>query len=147
MAEIAVINGPNLNLLGLREPGVYGSTTLAELEAEIRDTAEMLNVEVSLFQSNHEGAIIDQVHGLRGAGARFLIINPGGLTHTSVCLRDALAGVAIPFIEVHLTNIHAREEFRRRSLLSDIATGVICGLGPRGYLLALREAASRLAMG
>lgn len=145
MSEVAIINGPNLNLLGTREPAVYGSTTLADLEAMIRDTAEMLNVEATCFQTNHEGVLIDYIHELRNRATRFIIINPGGLTHTSVCLRDALAGVAIPFIEVHISNIHGREDFRRESLLSPIAVGVIAGLGPRGYLLALREAAARLA--
>jgi len=145
MSEIAVINGPNLNLLGTREPEVYGAETLVALEARIAAIASELGLRVGFFQSNHEGAIIDHIQALRAVGTRFILINPGGLTHTSVALRDALAGVGIPFIEVHISNVHAREEFRRRSLLSDIAVGVVCGMGLRGYEYAIREAAARLA--
>ncbi len=137
---IAVINGPNLNLLGTREPGVYGRETLADIEGRLKALAKELEVDIDLFQSNHEGEIIDHVHALRGR-ANFIVINPGGLTHTSVALRDAMSAVAIPFIEVHLSNVHAREAFRRHSYLSDLAVGVIAGLGAMGYEAALRAAA------
>lgn len=137
--RIALINGPNLNLLGTREPGVYGKGTLAELETRLGELARELGAELQCFQSNHEGAIIDFIHGLRG-NAETIIINPGGLTHTSVVLRDALTAVAIPVYEVHISNVHAREEFRHRSLISAVARGVICGLGLRGYEYALRDA-------
>jgi len=134
---IAVINGPNLNLLGTREPEVYGRETLQDIEGRLRGVAGELGQELDFFQSNHEGAIIDHVQGLKGR-ADFIVINPGGLTHTSVALRDALSAVAIPFYEVHLSNVHAREPFRRHSYLSDLAVGVIAGLGPMGYEVALR---------
>ena len=142
--KLLLINGPNLNLLGTREPAVYGSTTLADVEAMCRAEAERLGAEVLCFQSNHEGALIDRVHAARTDGTRFIVINPGAFTHTSVALRDALAGVAIPFIEVHISNVHKREAFRHHSYLSDIADGVIVGLGVEGYRLALTAAAGKL---
>jgi len=138
--SILVLNGPNLNLLGTREPAVYGHTTLAMIEAELTQIAADAGVALRCFQSNHEGALIDRIQAARGDGTRFIVINPGGLTHTSVALRDALAGVALPFIEVHISNVHAREAFRHQSYLSPIALGVICGLGVNGYRLALQHA-------
>ena len=135
--SILVLNGPNLNLLGTREPQVYGSTTLQQIEAELVALAAKAGVKLECFQSNHEGALIDRIHATRLDGTRFAIINPGAFTHTSVAIRDAFAGVALPFIEVHLTNVHKREPFRHHSYLSDIAVGVICGLGVHGYRLAL----------
>ncbi|KAM0720874.1 hypothetical protein Q7P37_003159 [Cladosporium fusiforme] len=141
--SILLINGPNLNLLGTREPAVYGSTTLSDVVTAAKSQGKGLNIEVEDFQSNHEGAIIDRIHEARGK-AQFIIINPGGITHTSVALRDALAGVAIPFLEVHISNVHAREEFRHRSFLSDKAVGVICGLGVFGYTAAIDFVAQKL---
>lgn len=141
--QILLINGPNLNLLGTREPQVYGSTTLSDVVTSAKAQGEGLGIEVQDFQSNHEGAIIDRIHEARQT-AQFIIINPGGLTHTSVALRDALAGVAIPFLEVHISNVHAREEFRHRSFLSDKAVGVICGLGVFGYTAAINFVAQKL---
>ena len=135
--KILVLNGPNLNLLGVREPTVYGSTTLADIERELSELASQKGGEVEFFQSNHEGALIDRIHAARGLFDG-IIINPGGLTHTSVSLRDALKGVDIPFVEVHISNVHRREEFRRSSMLSDQAEGAITGLGTMGYGLALR---------
>ena len=145
MSKLLVINGPNLNLLGLREPGVYGSTTLADLEAQCIEAARSLGHDLATFQHNHEGALVDRIHAARGEGVAFIVINPGAYTHTSVALRDALLGVAIPFIEVHISNVHAREAFRQHSYLSDIAVGVITGLGIQGYELALRAADHYLA--
>ena len=142
--KILLLNGPNLNLLGSREPAVYGATTLADVEATCRGEAASLGHELVAFQSNHEGALIDRLHGARGEGVALVVVNPGGLTHTSVALRDALAGVALPFIEIHLSNIHRREPFRHHSYLSDIADGVIVGLGAQGYALAIRAAAQLL---
>jgi len=142
--KILLLNGPNLNLLGTREPQVYGATTLAEVEADFRAQGAPLGAEVDCFQSNHEGALIDRVHAARTDGTGFIVINPGALTHTSVALRDALAGVAIPFIEIHISNVHKREAFRHHSYLSDIAAGVIVGLGVAGYRLALQAAVERL---
>jgi 3-dehydroquinate dehydratase-2 len=144
VAAILVINGPNLNLLGTREPQVYGHTTLSELENDMRARAADAGVALDWFQSNSEAALIERVHAAKSQGTSFILINPGGLTHTSVALRDALAAVAIPFIEVHLSNVHRREEFRRHSYLSGIAEGVIAGLGPIGYGLALAAAVQRL---
>ena len=141
--SILVIQGPNLNLLGTREPEVYGKTTLEDIHSKLAATAKSHSVDLSTFQSNHEGELIDRVQKAKQDGVDFIIINPGGFTHTSVALRDALAGVAIPFTEVHLSNIHQREEFRKHSYLSDIATGVICGLGAIGYELALQAAIAR----
>jgi 3-dehydroquinate dehydratase-2 len=142
--KILLVNGPNLNLLGTREPQLYGATTLADVEATCVERGRALGADVSCFQSNHEGALIDRIHAARGEGVGFIIINPGAYTHTSIALRDALAGVAIPFIEVHVSNIHKREPFRHHSYLSDIADGVIVGLGVGGYALALTAAAERL---
>ena len=143
-ASILVIQGPNLNLLGTREPEVYGKTTLEDIHQKLGELAKAQPVELSTFQSNHEGELIDRIQKAKQDGVDFIIINPGGFTHTSVALRDVLAGVAIPFTEVHLSNIHQREEFRKHSYLSDIATGVICGLGAIGYELALQAAIARL---
>jgi 3-dehydroquinate dehydratase-2 len=144
VVKIALVNGPNLNLLGTREPHLYGSQTLGEIEQRIAQLGLELGVEVTPFQSNHEGALIDFIHSIR-LTHRAVIINPGGLTHTSVALRDALSGVALPVYEVHLSNVHAREAFRHHSYISGIAQGVICGLGAPGYEFALRAAVTKLA--
>jgi 3-dehydroquinate dehydratase-2 len=141
--KVLLVNGPNLNLLGSREPAVYGTATLADVEAQCVSEAKALGLELDTFQSNHEGALIDRIHAARGEGVAYIVINPGGLTHTSVALRDALGGVAIPFIEVHISNVHGREPFRRHSYMSDIADGAIVGLGTLGYLLALRAVAAK----
>ena len=143
-ASILVIQGPNLNLLGTREPEVYGKTTMEDIHNKLGEFAKAQSVELETYQSNHEGELIDRIQKAKKDGVNFIIINPGAFTHTSVALRDALAGVAIPFTEVHLSNIHQREEFRKHSYLSDIATGVICGLGAIGYELALQAAIARL---
>jgi 3-dehydroquinate dehydratase-2 len=143
-ARILVLHGPNLNLLGVREPDVYGRTTLADIHAMMEARARAAGVQIESFQSNSEGGLIDRVQAAGAEGIEFIIINPGGYTHTSVALRDALAGVAIPFIEVHLSNIHAREAFRHHSYFSAIAEGVICGLGAQGYALALEAALARI---
>jgi 3-dehydroquinate dehydratase-2 len=135
--QLLLLNGPNLNLLGSREPAVYGSGTLADIETAATAQAEAAGAILSCFQSNHEGALIDRIHAARTEGVDYIVINPGGLTHTSVALRDALAGVDIPFVEVHLSNIHQRESFRHHSYLSGIAKGVICGLGADGYRFAI----------
>ncbi|MDS4029020.1 MAG: type II 3-dehydroquinate dehydratase [Candidatus Contendobacter sp.] len=146
MAKLLLLNGPNLNLLGTREPGVYGSTTLAAIEQHCAELARTLGPhELSCFQSNAEHELLDRVHAARREGIAFVVINPAALTHTSVALRDALLGVGIPFIEVHLSNVFAREPFRHHSYLSDIAVGVISGLGAQGYELALRAADRYLA--
>ena len=137
--SILVLHGPNLNLLGIREPGVYGQMTLAQINAELVQIAAIAGARLESFQSNHEGALIDRIHAARGDGTDHIVINPGGLTHTSVALRDALASVALPFIEIHLSNIHRREPFRHHSYLSDQALGVICGLGVNGYRLAVQH--------
>ena len=142
--HILVLHGPNLNLLGTREPQIYGSTTLEQINAELSAHAARRGAALTAFQSNHEGALIDRVQAARTDGTTFVIINPGGFTHTSVALRDALAGVALPFIEVHLSNIHRREAFRQHSYFSDLAEGVILGLGAAGYRLALEAALDRL---
>lgn len=134
--NLLLLNGPNLNLLGTREPDVYGSNTLADIVRAAQAQAEAAGARLDSFQSNHEGELIDRIHAAKGQGVDMIVINPGGLTHTSVSLRDALAGTAIPFIEVHISNIYRRETFRHQSLLSDIAVGVICGLGVDGYRLA-----------
>lgn len=143
-ASILVIQGPNLNLLGTREPEVYGKTTLEDIHKKLAEIAKANLIELDTYQSNHEGELIDRIQKAKQDGIDFIIINPGAFTHTSVALRDALAGVAIPFTEIHLSNIHQREEFRKHSYLSDIATGVICGLGAIGYELALQAAITRL---
>jgi len=143
--KILLLNGPNLNLLGTREPQTYGSATLADVEAMCRKEAGAAGAQLLAFQSNHEGALIDRVHAARAEQVDFIVVNPGAFTHTSIGLRDALAGVAIPFIEVHISNVHRREEFRHHSYLSDIAEGVIVGLGVGGYRLAIRAAVERLA--
>jgi 3-dehydroquinate dehydratase II len=144
-ARVLVLHGPNLNLLGSREPGVYGHVTLAEINAALKAQGQAAGVMVDCFQSNHEGDLIDRVQAASAEGVGFIVINPAGYTHTSVALRDALAAVAIPFIEVHLSNIHAREHFRHHSYFSPIAEGVICGLGPDGYHQALDTAIFRLS--
>lgn len=135
--KLLLLNGPNLNLLGTREPAVYGTTTLADIENAAVAQAKNAGAALEHFQSNHEGALIDRIHAARTEGVDFIVINPGGLTHTSVALRDAFASVAIPFVEVHVSNVHARESFRQHSYLSGIARGVICGLGPDGYRFAI----------
>lgn len=142
--KLLLVNGPNLNLLGTREPEVYGSATLADIERAAAAQAAAEGAVLASFQSNHEGALIDRIHAARAEGIDAIIINPGGLTHTSVALRDALAGVAIPFVEVHISNIHKREEFRHHSFLSGIAVGVICGLGIDGYGAAIDFALKKL---
>ena len=142
--NILLLNGPNLNLLGSREPEVYGSATLADVERMAMEQATAAGIMLTCFQSNHEGALIDRIHAAVTAGIDAIIINPAGLTHTSVALRDALAGVVIPFVEVHISNIHRREAFRHHSYLSAIATGVICGLGIDGYDAALSFAIKNL---
>ena len=135
--RILALHGPSLNLLGTREPEHYGSMTLADINMALARMAENAGVDLEAFQSNHEGALIERIHAARDQGVRAIIINPAAYTHTSVALRDALAAVAIPFVEVHLSNVHAREPFRHHSYFSDLAVGVICGLGHEGYLLAL----------
>lgn len=147
MSRLLLLNGPNLNLLGSREPGVYGTQTLADIEAGLEAEAQRLGHQLGCFQSNHEGQLIDRVHQARQDGVAFILFNPGGYTHSSIALRDALLGVAIPFIEIHLSNVHARETFRHHSYFSDIAAGVILGLGPLGYRLALQAAHERLQSG
>jgi 3-dehydroquinate dehydratase-2 len=136
--RILVLHGPNLNLLGTREPAVYGSTTIAQIDASLRELAASAGAVLDCAQSNHEGVLIDRIHLAREQGVSGIIINPGGLTHTSVALRDALAAVDIPVVEVHLSNVHRREEFRRHSYVSGVAVGVIAGLGAEGYRAALR---------
>lgn len=142
--RVLVLHGPNLNLLGTREPEVYGSTTLAQIDSSLAEYAMQRGATLTSFQSNHEGTLIDRVHAARTDGTRFIVINPGAFTHTSVALRDALAGVALPFIEVHLSNVHRREPFRHHSYFSDLAEGVIVGLGAAGYRHALDAALDRL---
>lgn len=147
MAKVLVLHGPNLNLLGTREPAVYGKDTLADIDFRLKMRAGETDVGIATLQSNAEAVLIDRIHEARGDGTDFIVINPGGLTHSSVALRDALTAVAIPFIEVHISNVHAREPFRRHSYLSDVAVGVICGLGAQGYELALEAALARLRKG
>ncbi|HEY0297008.1 MAG TPA: type II 3-dehydroquinate dehydratase [Bordetella sp.] len=141
--SVLVLHGPNLNLLGTREPGIYGSRTLAQIDAGLAALAAELGVKLAAWQSNHEGALVDRIQAAASDGTDFIIINAGAYTHTSVAIRDALAGVAIPFIEVHLSNLFKREPFRQHSYLSDIAVGLISGLGADGYGAALRYAAGR----
>ena len=145
MANLLVLHGPNLNLLGTREPEVYGRATLAEIDADLAARAAAAGHALTSFQSNAEHELVERVQRAREDGTAFVLVNPGAFTHTSIALRDAFAAVGVPFIEVHLSNIHAREPFRHRSYFSDIAAGVILGLGPQGYELAVRAAASRLA--
>ncbi len=144
MATILVLHGPNLNLLGTREPEVYGSTTLEDINLGLRNACKDAGHHLQVLQSNAEYELIDRIHDASNEGVNFIIFNPAAFTHTSVALRDALAGVAIPFIEVHLSNVHAREPFRKHSHFSDIAQGVICGLGAQGYQLALSAALAQL---
>lgn len=144
-SRVLVLNGPNLNLLGTREPGIYGARTLADIESELSEVAHESNAEVVFFQSNHEGALVDRIQGAKLDGTDFLIINAGAFTHTSVAVRDALAAVGLPFIEVHLSNVHRRETFRHRSYLSDLAVGTIVGLGAAGYRYALEFALAQHA--
>jgi 3-dehydroquinate dehydratase II len=141
--NVLVLHGPNLNLLGTREPAVYGSTTLPDIDRELMKIAQEAGATLQSLQSNHEGVLIDRVHAARTDGTEFIVINPGAFTHTSVALRDAFAGVAIPFVEVHISNVHRREPFRHHSYFSDLAEGVICGLGAQGYFLALKFALAR----
>ena len=147
MPSILVLNGPNLNLLGTREPGHYGSTTLAEIEGALAARAAADGVDLQCFQSNAEHALVERVQAAGAEGTGFIILNPAAFTHTSVALRDALLGVGIPFIEVHLSNVHAREDFRRHSYLSDVARGVITGLGAKGYEFALVAAMAHKGKG
>jgi 3-dehydroquinate dehydratase II len=145
MARVLLLNGPNLNLLGTREPAVYGTDTLESIEKRAAAVAREAGHELTAFQSNAEHELIERIHRARSEGVDFLIFNPGAFTHTSVALRDALLGTGLPFIEVHLSNTHAREAFRRHSYFSDIAVGVVCGLGAYGYEAAVHAAAQRLA--
>ncbi len=145
MAKILVLHGPNLNLLGTREPEIYGHATLADIDSELGRLAKAAGHSVSALQSNAEHALIDRIHAARADGTAFILINPGAFTHTSIALRDAFAAVQIPFIELHLSNVHAREEFRQHSFLAGIAVGTIVGFGPSSYFLALTAAIERLA--
>jgi len=144
MATFLVLNGPNLNMLGTREPGVYGAVTLAQINQDLEQRARDAGHHLMHLQSNAEYELIDRIHAARSEGVDFILINPAAFTHTSVALRDALLAVSIPFIEVHLSNVHAREPFRRHSYFSDIAAGSIVGLGAQGYDLALTAALDRL---
>ncbi len=139
-----VIHGPNLNLLGEREPAVYGSVTLAQIDASLAAIAKVAGCRLECYQSNHEGALVDRIQSARAAGVDFIVINPAAFTHTSVALRDALAAAGVPFIEVHLSNVHRREPFRHHSYLSDLAAGVIVGLGAAGYRFAVQAAIESL---
>ena len=143
-ARVLVVHGPNLNLLGTREPDHYGQVTLSDINISLARLAENGGIDLDVFQSNHEGALIERIHAAREQGVRAIIINPAAYTHTSVALRDALAAVAIPFVEVHLSNVYAREPFRHHSYFSDLAIGVISGLGHQGYLLALEYLLNKL---
>ena len=140
MPSILVLNGPNLNLLGTREPEHYGTTSLADINQQLAARAKELNCSIESFQTNHEGELVERIHQAGIDKVDFIIINPAAFTHTSVAVRDAISGVHIPFIELHLSNVHAREEFRQHSYFSDLAVGVISGLGPQGYDLALQAA-------
>jgi 3-dehydroquinate dehydratase-2 len=145
MRRLLVLHGPNLNLLGTREPEVYGHVTLAQIDQALMARAQEAGVQLLTFQSNHEGQLVDRVQAARAEAVEFVLINPAAYTHTSVALRDALAGVGIPFVEIHLSNVHRREPFRHHSYFSDLAEGVICGLGWKGYLYGLEYALERLA--
>jgi 3-dehydroquinate dehydratase-2 len=145
MAHLLLLNGPNLNLLGTREPGTYGTSTLAQIEARMGELAKEAGHGLSTLQSNSEAELIDRIHQAGSEKIDFILFNPAAFTHTSIALRDALLGVKIPFIEIHLSNVHAREAFRHHSYFSDIAAGVIVGLGPLGYELALLAALRRLS--
>ncbi len=145
MKRILVLHGPNLNLLGQREPEVYGRQTLADIDMELAGLAEELNLAIDTFQSNHEGDLIDRIHASENNGFSGIIINPGGLTHTSVALRDAISAIELPVIEAHLSNIHARESFRNHSYVAGVVVGQVSGFGAASYLLALRGLAAHLA--
>ncbi|AME22984.1 type II 3-dehydroquinate dehydratase [Burkholderia sp. PAMC 26561] len=145
MSRLLVLHGPNLNLLGTREPDVYGRVTLAQIDQALAEKAKAAGAELTSFQSNHEGAIVDRIQQARIEHVDFVLINPAAYTHTSVAIRDALAGVALPFVEIHLSNVHKREAFRHHSYFSDLAEAVICGLGWKGYLYALDFALERIA--
>lgn len=144
MADILLLHGPNLNLLGTREPGIYGDETLEKINSRARHLAEAVGASLDVFQSNHEGELVDRVQQAGSDGTRFIITNPAAFTHTSVALRDAFSAVRLPFIEVHLSNVHAREPFRRQSFFSDLAQAVICGLGASGYEVAISAALKHL---
>lgn len=144
--QILVLNGPNLNLLGLREPGIYGRVSLAQIADELKNIATNLGADLEFMQSNHEGVLVDRIQECLTTPVDMIIINPAAFTHTSVAIRDALLAVAVPFIEIHLSNVHAREDFRRHSYFSDVAVGVICGLGAYGYQAALNYAINFLKM-
>ena len=143
MPKVLILNGPNLNLLGTRQPEVYGSTTLADVEKLCADTAQRLGLEVDCAQSNHEGVLIDQIHSAKGSHDA-IVLNAGAFTHTSIALMDAISSVELPVVEVHLSNIHAREAFRHTSYISPVAIGMICGFGATGYVLALEALEERL---
>lgn len=145
MKRLLVMHGPNLNLLGTREPEVYGRVTLQQIDQALSARAQQAGVELLTFQSNHEGLLVDRIQAAAAESIEYVLINPAAYTHTSVAMRDALAGVGIPFVEVHLSNVHRREPFRHHSYFSDLAEGVICGLGWKGYLYALEFALERLA--
>lgn len=147
MLKILVLHGPNLNLLGTREPALYGTDTLTDINQRLLAIAEAADVALEAFQSNSEGVLVDRVQAAKGSGVGMIVINPGAYTHTSIALRDAFSAVSIPFIEVHLSNVHAREAFRQKSYLSDIAVGVITGLGAAGYEFAVEAAIRRLRGG
>ena len=143
MTSVLILNGPNLNLLGTRQPEVYGSTTLAQVEEMCRTHADHLGMGIDFTQSNHEGALVDHIHAAKGTHDG-IILNAGAYTHTSIALMDAIASVELPAIELHLSNVHAREEFRHRSYIARVSVGIICGFGPRGYTLAMDAMHSHL---
>jgi 3-dehydroquinate dehydratase-2 len=144
MSHLLVLHGPNLNLLGTREPDIYGTLTLDDINQQLKQLAASKGFDLKSFQSNAEHELIDRIHNAGSEGVKFIVINPAAFTHTSVAIRDAIAGVGIPFIEVHLSNVHAREPFRSHSYFSDSAVGVICGLGAKGYEFALEAAIARI---